>query len=230
MVTRLKEWENQSNIRKLTLCAYKEILLSLQNPEKVLDWGCGDGLMAMSLFPDAEITGIELDQQLVVEASRNAEFNGKKFIIGTIEEIISKNSHYDVVIMMGVFEYLTDEELSIILARAYNCLKSGGTLFTTFYSWRPYSAIYLPYLLRAKMSKYRAYEDYSTAAGFKPSMRKIENISNVLHNNGFKILELGGVNPYPSWFWKYINSERNFITKNKFLSKWYCTQYILARK
>ena len=221
MLKSLEYWENQSNLRKFTLSAYKEILIGTENPKKVLDWGCGDGLMAMSLFPEAEITGLELDQALIFEACRNAEHNGKNFKIGSIEEIKRANCDFDAVIMLGLFEYLTDEKLNNILSQAYSFLKPGGTLFSTFYYWRPYSAIYLPYLVRAKMSYDLAYADYSSAAGFAPSKRTMDNTINLLQENEFRLIELGGVNPYPSWFWKFIKSESNFITKNKMLSIWY---------
>jgi 2-polyprenyl-3-methyl-5-hydroxy-6-metoxy-1,4-benzoquinol methylase len=230
MKKKIKEWENEIRIRNITIESYKEILKINKNIKEVLDWGCGNGLMVMSIFPKCNITGIEKDSKLIQEANLNAELNNINFNGYTLKEFIEKEEAYDIVIMIGVIEYLNDDNFAEILSRVYKNLKPDGIILTSFCCWRPYSAIYLPYLIRNRMSTKQAYIEYSNIVGFEPSKFSLKEIITKFKKLNFEIINKGGINPYPSWLWRFVKTNKFFITYNAIISKWYCKQYVLAKK
>jgi len=226
----IDDWKTENKIRNITIESYKEILKINKNNKEVLDWGCGNGLMAMSIFPESRITGIEKGSKLLQEAHLNAELNNINFKGYTLKEFVDKKEKYDVVLMLGLIEYLSDKDFEQIFNIVYKSLKPDGIIMTTFYCWRPYSAIYLPYLIRNRMSTKQAYIEYSNIVGFEPNKSSMQLIINKLKRMNYKIISSGGINPYPSWIWRFINTNKFFVTNNKILSKWYCTQYVIAKK
>ena len=51
-------WWNKDNVSIRNLKAVKDILIDIDS-KKMLDWGCGNLMWPIGLYPKAEITGIE---------------------------------------------------------------------------------------------------------------------------------------------------------------------------
>ena len=103
---------------------------------RILDFGCGAGASTMILsrmFPNAEIIGVELDQNLLDVAILRKDFYGfdhlELLLSPGEEELPYQIGDFDHIIMSGVFEHLLPHERKILLPKLWGHLKLGGTLF-----------------------------------------------------------------------------------------------------
>lgn len=96
------DWFSKSKPSQLNFRVVKSLVDShLTSPEidcrtTVLDWGCGNLLWALGLFPGASITGVELSKENLHYAHLNAEVANPKSKFTGIEYdeniSLSKNS------------------------------------------------------------------------------------------------------------------------------------------
>lgn len=119
---------------------------------KVLDAGCGTGMMAIELAKlGHEVTGIEIHQSSLDVAKRQAEKAGvsANWISGDLYPSLQKleSESFDVVMCYGVLYTCT--KYKEIIEEFGRLLKPGGVLFATFRS-RFY---YITTLLRQKQYK-----------------------------------------------------------------------------
>lgn len=104
---------------------------------KVLDVGCGAGLMTESLgkLGAAEVIGLEPCEELVGAARKHlkkSKLTNVKYICETIEKHIEKHSEqYDVIIMSEVIEHVVNESKKPFIRSCVKALKPGGLIFIT---------------------------------------------------------------------------------------------------
>jgi len=230
------DWFSQTHISQLnfdTLNSIKNKYYKIESNEnsslKILDWGCGNLLWALGLFPEAtEIVGIELSEKNLSYAisnkrlnNPNAKFNGLLY-----QDYVQNmyENYFDYAICFGLIEMIDLEEFEHIFSQIYRSLKPGGSLFITSHNFRQLSAVYLPYIFRG------GYKGLCKQCGFSVSTQSLIEQSEMLGNLSFKLIERGAFNPYPSKFWKYIRSKKRYITNNIILAHWYYTQYIVVKK
>lgn len=103
---------------------------------RILDFGCGSGASSCALarmFPDCEIVGIELEEELLNIARSRVEFYGHKNIelqlSLTPDKISEAIGQFDHIIMTGVFEHLLPDERKHLMPQLWSRLKPGGVLF-----------------------------------------------------------------------------------------------------
>jgi trans-aconitate methyltransferase len=114
--------------------------------KRILDFGCGSGASSMVLarmFPDARITGIELEEKLLEIARARLSFyqyaNVEFHLSPSGMEIPQRIGEFDFVVMSAVFEHLLPEERKTVIPKVWEIIKSGGFLFLnmTPHRWFP---------------------------------------------------------------------------------------------
>src|SRR5687767_10830265 len=103
---------------------------------RILDFGCGSGASTMLLarmFPQSEITGVELDGDLLRVAQGRLDHyqfqNVRLLQSPSGKELPNELGTFDVVVLSAVYEHLLPDERTVILPELWRLLNDGGTLF-----------------------------------------------------------------------------------------------------
>ena len=107
----------------------KEVLKEINwKSKKVLDVGCGPGIMAMELVKrDCDFWGMDLSLEMLKQGNKIFGPNRKvHFFTGTAENLCFSNNAFDAVISMGVIEFVNNDELAI--KEMIRVLQPGGIL------------------------------------------------------------------------------------------------------
>ena len=99
---------------------------------KILDVGCGGGLLSESLaLQGADVVGIDATEKMIAVATRHARENNVevdyRFI--DVQEIANTEERFDAVMALEVIEHVNEPEKFIQICSA--CLKKGGQLFVS---------------------------------------------------------------------------------------------------
>ena len=194
---------------------------------KVLDWGCGNLLWALGLFPGGAITGVEISEDNLRYARLNANLNNpnQKFVdILYHKDIKIPEDSFDYSLCFGLIELIDDHDFHIIFTAIYNSLKPGGKLVVTCHNWRQFSAVYLPWIFRG------GYAGYAKRLGQNINKKSLSKLAFDFTSLGYDVIDYGGFNPYPSKVWKFIFTEKFYATHNLKLSSWYYTQFLVLSK
>lgn len=110
-------------------------LINKYSPEgkiTIVDYGCGSGAL-IPFLDKANIrkyTGFEVEEHCINEARK--QFPEKKFHFKKISTKkltkLGNNNSVDVVVLIGVVQYLTDREIDFVFSEAHRVLKKGGSL------------------------------------------------------------------------------------------------------
>ena len=227
------EWFSQNTTTRLNFRAVKSLVdAHITSTEgdcrtNVLDWGCGNLLWALGLFPGASITGVELSSENLYYAQLNAKVANPKSKFTGInydENISISRNFFDYSIAFGLIEFLDFKMFNLIFSKIYEALKPGGKLIVTLHNWRLFSAVYLPWIIRG------GYAAYVKRTQVNISKKSLSDVLNDFRNLEFNVLDSGGYNPYPSKLWPLVFSEAFYSTNNTRLSSWYYSQFVVLQK
>ncbi|MFH1387041.1 MAG: methyltransferase domain-containing protein [bacterium] len=92
---------------------------------KLLDAGCGSAVMVNEYLERGfEVCGIDISAEMIKEAKKNAASNKARFWVGDVEKMDLPSEIFDVVVSIGVLDYLKDDKA--VLAEFLRVLKPGG--------------------------------------------------------------------------------------------------------
>lgn len=138
----VETWNNVYSEGRSLLVYPDETVVSILNKHKDelkigLDIACGAGrhTFLMSDF-GIEAYGIDSSESAIKFAKQRAENEnnqGVHFSVQTINEL-KEEGQYDIIIMWGLFHYLSEEEQKMVLSKINKLLKPGGYLVATIRS------------------------------------------------------------------------------------------------
>lgn len=98
---------------------------------RLLDVGCGPGVMTEWLVDNGfEFFGIDISKEMITRCEKKfGHIRSVHFSVGRIEGLEFPDSFFDIVICMGVVEYLEDDSATI--REMSRVLKPGGNLIVT---------------------------------------------------------------------------------------------------
>ena len=104
---------------------------------KILDYGCGaGGLLGQLAAKGYDVMGVEPNGQLrslAIGKLRKLGLGDDRIKQGSVDQLTTLNSHdTDLCVSMGVFQYLSDDELRETLKRIRNVLTPNGNFVCTF--------------------------------------------------------------------------------------------------
>ncbi|MSW83697.1 MAG: methyltransferase domain-containing protein [Actinobacteria bacterium] len=95
-------------------------------PGRILDIGCGSGVMSSFLTRFGDVTGIDFSAPAIAIASRMIPTGS--FRVATVDEI-DPAWPFDVVTLFDVIEHIPQDDRSGFLARAFDLVAPGGLAF-----------------------------------------------------------------------------------------------------
>ena len=226
-----RNYFNKTRVSRLNLSSMKSIIdTNVKSPVNddlnILDWGCGNLLWALALFPGSFITGVDNSKDNLRYSKINAKKNNSEFKGLLFDRDIQKmkEASFDYSMAFGLIELIPEEMFKLIFSKIYALLKPGGKLFITHYNYRPISSVYLPWLIRG------GYDVYKKYMGMDIQKKRTKEVINDFKNIGYICIDSGGICPYPMKIWPLVFSDKGYITRNSLIKEWYYTQFIVLQK
>jgi len=200
IISQIKKNFNISNIEEEPLAGLK-----------ILDIGCGGGLMCEPLSRlGAEVTGIDAVEKNIKSAQIHADQNDLNisYMLSAVEELPTNNK-YDIILNLEVIEHVNNQKLFI--SKSCELVNHGGLIFVATINKTIFSIVFAKYLAEYVL-------------GFLPKgthdWKKFltpEDIYAMLIKNNFEIIESIGIN-YKVLSDKWVkskNMEANYIVSAK---------------
>ncbi|MGB5217454.1 MAG: MMPL family transporter [Smithella sp.] len=109
---------------------FRELDKYVKNPRRIIDIGCGFGVPAtwlLEIYPQAQVYGIEPDEERVLIASRVIGHRGS-VEVGRAPDLPQVEGDVDYVVMLDMMHFLDDQQAAIAFGRIYDKLTPDGTL------------------------------------------------------------------------------------------------------
>lgn len=180
-VTQKKIISNNNFTYKLIIQVLNKYLLGESNKLDILDIGCGVGTISLWMAQKGfTVTGIDISSVAIEKCRLNAEATGLKkrtnFYVCDFPESIPRKK-FDFIICSEVLEHIKDDQVAI--RNIFNLLETRGFIFVSVPS------------KNAPLYKTGQAKKFDERVGHLRRYSVIE-ISNLLTNNGFKIIEIKG--------------------------------------
>ena len=116
----------QANWHNITLLNTQKFL---QNGVLHLDYACGPGTL-IGKFSNAESIGVDI-AEVQIDYAKNKYSNKGLFLTNKNFSFDNYRNYFDVITILGLIEFLSDEEIESLLKEVYQSLKSDGKLIIT---------------------------------------------------------------------------------------------------
>ena len=135
IISQIKKNFNISNIEEMPLSGLK-----------ILDIGCGGGLMCEPLARlGAEVTGIDAVEKNIKSAQIHADQNNLNinYMLSAVEEL-PKNRKYDIILNLEVIEHVNNQKLFI--SKSCDLVNQDGLMFIATINKTIFSIVFAKYL------------------------------------------------------------------------------------
>ena len=200
IISQIKKNFNTSNIEGKPLSGLK-----------ILDIGCGGGLMCEPLSRlGAEVTGIDAVEKNIKSAQIHADQNDLKisYMLGAVEELPTNNK-YDIILNLEVIEHVNNQKLFI--SKSCELVNPGGLMFVATINKTIFSIVFAKYLAEYVLGFLpKGTHDWKK---FLPP----EDVYAMMLKNNFEIVKSVGIN-YNVLSDKWVKSKRmeaNYIVSAK---------------
>lgn len=96
---------------------------------RILDLGCGNGLLDIALARRGHVvTGVDSVASVLARARRHVEHESVDFLDSDLRVLELPSNHFDLVLMFGLVGLMSVEDDRTLLQRARHWLKEGGKL------------------------------------------------------------------------------------------------------
>ena len=181
-------------------------------PGRVLDIGCGPGVMTAEIATRGwEYYGVDLSPQMIAAATvKFANRPGINFAVGAVEKLNFPDRHFDVVVAMGLVEYLADEaaalrEIGRVLKPASPAGRPDGILLVSIPNWWSPARMWDRWLLTPLAQLWRHLARRGPSTKLKHREYKLAAYRRFLSRHGFQTIDWQAYNfrllPRPFDFW-----------------------------
>lgn len=108
---------------------FKEIAKNINVNDKHLDFACGPGTF-IGIYSNGKSIGTDISAKQINYAKNKYATKGK-FIYFEEFNYISYQNQFDVITILGLIEFLRDNEIIDLLNKLYTCLKPSGKIILT---------------------------------------------------------------------------------------------------
>lgn len=114
---------------------------NIQNGDKILDFGCGNGrLLEILRNKKVEYCGVDVSQKLIALAKqKNPEFANEFVKIAGHSSLTFSDNFFNAAVSIAVFHHFPDQKFRLKMAKElFRVTKIGGTLIITVWNlWQP---------------------------------------------------------------------------------------------
>ena len=126
----VSRWESFYLRTRWRLCPFELIESSLPSRGRILDFGCGYGMLSNLLAersPERTVVGVDLNPKRLGVALRSvADRKNIHFHLGDVEGL--NPSPFAAAVMTDVLHHIRDDQVDILLRKVYRCLDQDGLL------------------------------------------------------------------------------------------------------
>lgn len=181
--------------------AFKAALLEqagLRAGQRMLDLGCGTGTLSIKAKlsqPDAEVTGIDGDPEILDRARRKAEASNAALTLdrGLAQNLPYRDATFDVVLSSLFFHHLGRSEKVEALREAHRVLAVGGELHIADWGKPAYLVARIAFLLVQMLDGFANTSD--NVAGRLPELIREAGFTDVAETRRF-VTPLGSISLY----------------------------------
>ncbi|MDP8214041.1 MAG: methyltransferase domain-containing protein [Candidatus Euphemobacter frigidus] len=174
----LKFWERWHVKLRWRLCPFLQIAGYIPEAARIVDIGCGRGLLANYLALNSssrEVTGID-KQEKRIEAAR-ASIKGRDNIRFYLRDVLElHHQEFDVIVVSDMLHHLTYPQQEKLLRHCYRILPAGGILLVEDVSEKPKWKWFAHFLI-----------DRFLNLGRRQYYRKIDDWISYLESLGFEV-------------------------------------------
>lgn len=110
--------------------------LNCIKPGRILEVGCGIGFLTdrmLTYWPHAEAVGLDISPKSIDIANKVFQSPNCRFVLGELDaDSFLPDAHFDLIVMMDVFEHIAKEERSRFCAQLKKLCADKGCLFLSF--------------------------------------------------------------------------------------------------
>lgn len=165
----------QSNYHHLTL---KEVSTRIISSQHNLDYACGPGTLLGKYFKSKAI-GYDVSKKQIEFALRKYKSSVNNFTYDI--EVVSKNSPYESITLIGLIEFLTPKESVELINHFYELLEPKGKLIITTPNYK------LSMNTMLKILYILGHKNYSLITKSKFTKKTLENLFKETKFNKFKV-------------------------------------------
>ena len=112
--------------------SYQYAMQRIPKGGKVLDFGCGTGVLSYALAENYEVTAVDIEFSPLRKVQEQIQFPPNiNFLEGTLASFTLPQNSFDAIFALDVLEHMSDQELTSYMTQFQQLLKKDGTLIVS---------------------------------------------------------------------------------------------------